>query len=226
MNILKRAYIWLKRIRHRKGYGIHSPFAFNLITDVIYERRPYYAYSWLKELRREAPRKGKRYTERVDKLLFRLVNYVQPTYILEIGTGLGLSLRYLAAGQIEAQCISLCGNKAEEFAMRLADDCKNGTLICGEVMNALQKELRVHPEIEFLHIAHTNAYEEVFEKALEHVGRKSLFVIEGIHDNKNKFSWWERIVEDKRTGITFDLYELGLIFFDLDKNKQHYIVNF
>ena len=52
MNLLlciKRPFIWLSRFRHRCGYGVHSPFAFSLITDVIYEKMPYYAYSSLKE---------------------------------------------------------------------------------------------------------------------------------------------------------------------------------
>ena len=41
---LKRPFIWLSRFRHRCGYGVHSPFAFNLITQVIYESTPYYKY--------------------------------------------------------------------------------------------------------------------------------------------------------------------------------------
>ena len=41
---LKRPLIWLSRFRYRCGYGVHSPFAFSLITDVIYEKMPYYAY--------------------------------------------------------------------------------------------------------------------------------------------------------------------------------------
>lgn len=44
---LKRPFIWLSRFRYRCGYGVHSPFAFSLITDVIYEKRPYYAYQSL-----------------------------------------------------------------------------------------------------------------------------------------------------------------------------------
>lgn len=46
---LKRPFIWLSRFRYRCGYGVHSPFAFSLITDVIYEKMPYYAYFSLKE---------------------------------------------------------------------------------------------------------------------------------------------------------------------------------
>ena len=53
MNIilaLKRPFIWLSRVRHRCGYGVHSPFAFELITCLFYEKTPYYAY---KELAQE-----------------------------------------------------------------------------------------------------------------------------------------------------------------------------
>ena len=45
---LKRPFIWLSRFRHRCGYGVHSPFAFNLITQVIYESTPYYKYKDLR----------------------------------------------------------------------------------------------------------------------------------------------------------------------------------
>ncbi len=47
---LKRPFIWLSRFRHRCGYGVHSPFAFNLITQVIYESTPYYKYKDLADL--------------------------------------------------------------------------------------------------------------------------------------------------------------------------------
>lgn len=46
---LKRPFIWMLRFRHRCGYGVHSPFAFNLITQVIYESTPYYKYKDLEK---------------------------------------------------------------------------------------------------------------------------------------------------------------------------------
>lgn len=51
---LKRPLIWLSRFRYRCGYGVHSPFAFSLITDVIYEKMPYYAYDLLKAEQKKA----------------------------------------------------------------------------------------------------------------------------------------------------------------------------
>ena len=90
MNLLlciKRPFIWLSRFRYRCGYGVHSPFAFSLITDVIYEKMPYYAYSSLKKEQKKMIRergwtKG---SQKVNRFLFRLVNRVQPDTIIEVG---------------------------------------------------------------------------------------------------------------------------------------------
>ena len=88
--LLKRPFIWLARFRHRCGYGVHSPFAFDLITNVIYERTPYYAYSSLeaeqKKMSANSGRKWKHESKKVNRLLFRLVNYIQPDTIVDAGT--------------------------------------------------------------------------------------------------------------------------------------------
>lgn len=39
---------WLKRYRHTRGFGVHSPFAFRFITECIGEQWPYYAYDTLR----------------------------------------------------------------------------------------------------------------------------------------------------------------------------------
>lgn len=225
MNFLKRAYIWCKRFRYRKGYGVHSPFAFSLLTDVVYERRPYYAYEMLDELA-ESMGKVPRYSRRVNRLLFRLVNYFRPERIVEVGTGGGISLRYMAAGRVDADCVSLCEEVPDEAVSLLFDECKNGRLQAGPIKESLAKELEITPPIGLLHIAHTADYAQVFEKFLPHATEKTLVVIEGIYESSAKRAWWKKVVNDPRTGITFDLYELGLVFFDKSKNKQHYIVNF
>lgn len=64
--------VWLLRLRHRCGYGVHSPWVFSLITGVIYEKESYYAYT-------EPPlREGDGHDVKIFRLLFRLANFVQP----------------------------------------------------------------------------------------------------------------------------------------------------
>ena len=90
MNYLKRAYIWLKRVPYRRGYGIHSPWAFNIVRGVIYEKGNYLAYQPLQQQRQSS--KG----EREDKLMLRLANELQPTVGYYIGKD--ITFNYLKAG--------------------------------------------------------------------------------------------------------------------------------
>ena len=52
-------------LRHRGGFGIHSPFAYSFVTEVLTQRLPYYGYA---DISRDS---------RI-QLLFRLSVYFQP----------------------------------------------------------------------------------------------------------------------------------------------------
>lgn len=55
------------------------------------------------------------------------------------------------------------------------------------------------------------------------VDSRSVIVIERIYQDWNI---WHEIERDSRTGVTFDLYYCGIIFFDTKRQKLHYKVNF
>ena len=40
---------WIKRQRSSRGFGIHSPFAYNFVMNVLREKYPYYAYDEIKD---------------------------------------------------------------------------------------------------------------------------------------------------------------------------------
>lgn len=220
MNILKRFYIACIRFRHRHGYGVHSPFAFDLITGVIYGRYHFYAYESLFKQRLKLSLGLPHYSIRVDKLLFRLVNRFQPNLVVEVGTGSGLSIRYMAAAKKEARYVTFDVERHEDVSLMLKEASVEYQTFHAEDAKEL---LQNFPSIDLLHIAHTPNYEAVFEEALSHVSSKSLFVVEGIYESEAKLAWWKQIVADSRTGVTFDLYEMGLVFFDTSRPKQHYV---
>lgn len=108
--LLKRPFVWLRRFRHRRGYGVHSPFAFDFITRVVYEHTPYYQYKELSaEQRRLASEKGHswacRESQKVKRLLFRLVNRAQPTFIVSVGPDSAAELYMKAAKRIPVICM-------------------------------------------------------------------------------------------------------------------------
>ena len=94
VDTLKRYSTAWKRFCRSHGFGIHSPFAYNFVVDVIRQRHPYYAYDVLEQMRRQiAPDKpkGELMTLKNAKLLFRIANHFNPRHILQIGSSYGLS---------------------------------------------------------------------------------------------------------------------------------------
>ena len=86
--------IWLRRIRHRCGYGVHSPFAFHLITDVFYMKLPYYAY---KELDEGLTIWDRFRVRKILHMLLRVSNWSQPETIVCLSAPDNVP-RYLQAG--------------------------------------------------------------------------------------------------------------------------------
>src|ERR1700754_634556 len=109
-----------------KGHGIHSPFVFDFILNVLNDRVAYPDYAAVEGLRRrlrgdgtlleiedlgagsawKAPRQRSvgDITRRAAKpaklgqLLYRVARYYRPVRVVELGTSLGFSTAYLAAG--------------------------------------------------------------------------------------------------------------------------------
>ncbi|MGN0213986.1 MAG: hypothetical protein ACI4AH_04160 [Muribaculaceae bacterium] len=94
MNTIKRYCTAWKRFCRSRGFGIHSPFAYNFVVDVISQRLPYYAYEEL-ELMHHAVASDNRCKRVMSlenaKLLFRVTNHFNPRHILQIGSNYGLS---------------------------------------------------------------------------------------------------------------------------------------
>lgn len=72
-----------KRWRHGRGFGIHSPFAYDFITTTLRERLPYYAYSKLDALAAEKQQGAS--VQRRLRLIFRIAVRFNPTTAAIIG---------------------------------------------------------------------------------------------------------------------------------------------
>lgn len=55
---------------------------------------------------------------------------------------------------------------------------------------------------------------------------RSMLIVEGIYASKKAKMRWKELVNDERTGVAFDLYDCGIVFFDHSKSKQVHVINF
>lgn len=128
---------YLFHARHRNGHGIHSPFVFDLLINVIEMGGVYYSYPSIDSLRyhlsqsnqiinvtdfgagSKKTKKTKRKIKDIcnvssiktkyGRLLFRLVNRFQPQVILEFGTNLGLGSLYMAKANSDNKVYTIEG---------------------------------------------------------------------------------------------------------------------
>ena len=206
MLLAQRIWNWCRRFRYRCGYGVHSPSDFFLITSVVYERLPYYAYERLKKT--SFSKSLPHYREKVNKLLFRLVNFYRPGSLIEVGEGNGEAFRYMNQARTSMVSVGLKGVEKEETLCRL------------------EAELKRLEKVDFLHIAFTPFYKEIFEIALPYLHDESCVVVGDIYASAEREAWWKELISDERVRISFDLYDIGLLRFEKKRFKQNYKVNF
>ncbi len=194
---LQRIGVWCRRVRQRRGYNIHSPFAFQLVKGVIYQRGCYYAYEELHQTR-----KGQALPERDDRLLFRLANDNQPRMALFVGPDTLDEQRYVAAAC--QKCTCHCATTSEE---------------------ALQQAHQMG-HIDFLFLNTSDPIAPLLDALLPYAGPRALFITYGIHRSRATLQAWREWRKKESVRVTFDLYWLGLTYFEARLNKQDYTINY
>ncbi len=178
---IRNPLVWLRRIRHRKGYGVHSPFAYDMLTQVIYSPGKYYDY---KVLDAQFQRWNRIFLHRrmvIDRLLFRLVNRWQPKRIYAPHAS-SRALNYLRRGCVHAEFSSTSSPSKADF-IYLSSPADN---------------------------------------IMDRVENDCLLVLDNLRSNK---AFWEELLDNDRTRVTFDLYDVGIVIFDKRLQRQDFIIN-
>ena len=70
------------------------------------------------------------------------------------------------------------------------------------------------------------AVQSLFETFAAQAPDQAVAVFEGIHRSRRRMAQWKAACRHPRATVTFDLYDLGIIFLHPKLNPQHYLVNF
>lgn len=195
---LQKFWVRLCRFRHRCGYGIHSPYAFNKVTGVIYEKGTYYAYA---PLAIRHPRHEGGLMRRDLRLLFRLCNDVHPAHALLCTEKEDPVVRdYLHAAATQCQW--------EDFSPE----------------DAMEHEPTF--PIDWLYLDVPDQWEAIARHYVDHVSSICHFVVRGIHRNGESLAAWHRLQANPRVRVTFDLYDFGIACFESRLNKENYIISY
>ncbi len=191
---------WLRRFRKRRGYGIHSPFAFSFVTGVVYEKGEYYAYGRLRDAFRLAPATPLRLKDVL--LLFRLANFQGAASCLVFGTHpQSLETQALRAGNTHAAfTFSPCAEKLVE-ARTLEGDTYG-----------------------FIYAAEDWERAESCWPAM--LADSGMLVLRAIHSSRERSAAWKRLAALPHHYVCFDLHDFGVILHRPKLHRQMYTVNY
>jgi predicted O-methyltransferase YrrM len=244
-----------------KGHGIHSPFAFDFVVSILNDRSSYPAYARVEGLRRRLLRDqtlltiedmgaGSAYAltrslsvaavarhaakpPRLGQLLFRIARHYQPATVVELGTSLGLSAAYLAAGASGGSVFTLEGAPAvAEAADRNLRSLGplDVTVVTGDFDETLLPLLGRLPPVELAFVDGNHRCEPTlryFDMLLRHAAPSAALIFDDIHWSDDMEAAWGEIRRDPRVYLTIDLFFIGIVFLrDEFKVKQDFIIRY
>lgn len=196
----RRLFEWFRRIRHRCGYGVHSPFAFNLVTGVIYCRDEYYAYA---PLSRQRKAWQGLLSEKDERLLFRLANAQKADRIGMVGTADRRVEAYLRAARPHARQTVYASPVSLSELIATCD-----FVYCSDFLQDCISA------------------DDFFLSNPVAVSSPALIVCRSPHRNAASRKLWKALCHAPSAVVTFDLYRFGLIYLYPNLNKQHYVINY
>ena len=164
---------------------------------IRYVINEHYPYYAYDELRKELPRLDSLTRKRME-LYFRVANFRQASLWLDFCERNDVIATYVGRG-----CHATQVRRITDLQQITADD-----------------------RIEVLRICPTAGCEALLEAALKQTDDHTLFIIEDIGYNDTAKRMWQKLLESDLTSVSYDLYYLGIAFFDRKRYKANYVVNF
>ena len=229
--------------------------------ELIKNEYPYYDFDSLNELRKQLLKNNKTLTvndfgagskkltsntrsikqitkygiaqKKQAEFLYRLVNFLNPNSIIELGTSVGLTTLYLAKATPKATVYSLEGSNAlVEFSGTLfkQEACANIKQLTGNFNDTFPQLLNSLPCIDFLYIDGNHAYEPTmhyFELALQKKTVQSVFVFDDINWSEGMQRAWKAIYQHEDVTLSLDFFNFGIVFFRKEnREKEHFVLRF
>jgi predicted O-methyltransferase YrrM len=246
--------------RHYKGHGIHSPFVFYIVATVMRNKTGADIVNRIEAVRKSnmADRRlmsvedhgsgslvmksslrsvsdicrlttvPKKYGE----LLAALASGFGSAGIIELGTSLGISTMYLAAGAPSATvhtvegCRQLAATAAENFGKARLGNISQHFGLFEHVFPALLAEFE---NAGLIYLDGNHSFEPTmsyFRLLAADNATERVLVLDDIYLNPEMEEAWRQIKEHPRVSITIDVHRMGIVFFRKGFTKAHYIIRY
>lgn len=165
---------------------------------------------------------------RVAQFYLDVLHYMKGKQVLELGTSLGLTTLYLAS-KPDAVVYTFEGSHAlcnvAQTNFEWAEK-KNIQLIEGNLDTTLSNFLQKPAKIDFVLMDANHRYTPTmryYHLLIRRMADKGVIIIDDIHRSPEMEKAWHEIRTDTVIYGSIDLYRCGILFFDTNLNKQHFV---
>ena len=166
------------------------------------------------------------------RMLFRLMAYLKPENVIELGTSIGISSLYISSGNPKMKLTTLegCTATAEFTKQQLKQFADlNIKVITGNFDDTLAACLQSEKKIDAIYIdgnhrlAPTLAY---FEMCLPYMHNESFIIFDDISWSLEMKNAWKEIIKHPSVRISIDLYMMGIVFFNAGFSKEDFKIRY
>ncbi|MBF6597445.1 MAG: hypothetical protein ITF98_04380 [Fermentimonas sp.] len=242
-----RLFRLLLRKKQSKGHGIHSPFAFDIITNILNSPYSYYAFTDIPDSLHYSPdcppyssnglpnsKEESKKIKKLNHISFRLVNHFKATNILEINPGKGINTLYIKAPSSKINYNSISGIDSFVNSLIIEAEGVNAGRVDTAKLNATDinvakdsvEELfatKIKYDAIFININEDENSIPSIEWLLDISHENTFWVINPININQSKH-FCQLIVNHERVTVTFDTNNTLIVFFRQSYHKHHYFV--
>lgn len=243
-------------LRHRLAaktrHGVHSPFVYALVDECIYAATPGVSGKVLAHF--ESLKKDKTLLEGQDlgrdqkssrtvsdyaknsaipdvqaALLHRLVSYLKPANVLELGTNLGKSLACMASASSEGSFVGVEGNEA--LAQHASESLRKLELSHARVVHTSFDEFLSSDDRKYdlVFLDGDHRYEPTmryFDRLKTKLTPQGAIIFHDIYWSEGMKQAWDEIKKDRDVTVTLDLFFLGIAWMGKPQEKEDFKIKF
>ncbi len=163
--------------------------------------------------------------------LFKLVDWLKPKRMLELGTSLGISSLYLGTAARSAgfitlegcrECASIARHNLDALGLKKAD------VRVGAFEQTLAPALADLHQVDLVYFDGNHRREptvKYFETCLPFASERAVFLFDDIHWSPGMAEAWADIQKHPQVTLTVDLFGFGMVFFRKENlERQHFRV--
>lgn len=233
--LLRKGKFWLKA-KSLKGHGVHSPFVYSFLDEVLNDDRYFHFYDTLSRYNQKSrdDKRDKKQTVHFDngckslktkelRLLFRMVHHYKPTHILDL-------LLDVDSSAAVTSCVMASADKVSTLVTALVNNYNNG-LKARKILSTFQVD-NVHIETWNGKDAFDRINFEQFEMIIYHfpnsksislsnlpeLKEHTIWICTGIHFSNQVSQFWQKWIGEPNVAISISMWRIGILVI----SKKHY----